>query len=163
MSWYNPKEATLCWPEGEYDGVVKKVEPHVGKESGAVGRKVVLELYSGDKKMTLTDYLMSGPKSTWKIKEFAKAVNQIEQFNGGDFDPMNFAGASLRVNLLVEDDPQYGEQNKIGRYLAKEGSAPASKPAARAPVATAPAKVGHVPIGDADIPFAAFHGPHPWC
>lgn len=151
MSWYNPKEATMCWPEGEYDAVVKKVEPHVGKESGTVGRKVTLELYNGGSKMTLSDYLMSGPKSTWKIREFAKAVNQKEMFDSGEFDPMNFAGVSVRVNLLVEDDPQYGEQNKVGRYLAPGGTAiPIKTPAAKTKTT---AGVTHTAIDDGDIPF----------
>lgn len=154
MTWYNPKEANLCLPEGEYDAAVTRIEEHVGKESGVVGRKLTLVVYHGDgKKMTMTDYLMSGPKSTWKIKEFAKAIGQVDAFNAGEFDPMDHAGVNFRVSLVIEDNYQYGEQNKIGRYLPRApGGTAAAKPPA-APTAPKQAKPVHTPIGDEDIPF----------
>jgi hypothetical protein len=160
MSWYNPEDARRCWKEGEYDAVVEKAVEHVAKESGNSGRKLTLRIYSGDQSMVLSDYLMAGEKAAWKIKEFAKAIGHVELFDSGEFDPINFVGCSVRVLLKVEDNGDFGEQNKIGKYMA--GVAPARPVAPKpAPRAAAPAprpkagmvNTGHAPMTEEDIPF----------
>lgn len=159
MSWYDPKDARRCWPEGEYDAVVENVVEHTAKESGNLGRKVTLRIYNGDATMVLSDYLMAGEKAAWKIKEFARAIGQVEMFDAGTFDPIDFKGSNIRVKLKVEDGGgDFGEQNKVGKYLAgtpgKAAPAADAKPTsvqfAKRPTL---AKGPHEPLDEASIPF----------
>ena len=156
MKWYDPKDARRCFPEADYDAVVEKCEPHEAKSSGNHGRKLALRVYHGESSMVLTDYLMAGEKAAWKIKEFAKAIGQVEMFDTGEFDPMNFIGANVRVSLKIEDSSEYGEQNKIGKYLPPVAGA---KPIAPRPAPPTPRpsagkiNTGHAPMTDDQIPF----------
>lgn len=154
MSWYNPKDARRCLPEGEYEAVVEKVVEHVAKESGNVGRKMSIRVYHNDTTVVLFDYLMAGEKAAWKIREFAKALGQVEAFDAGTFEPLDCQGCNVRVLLKIEDNGDFGEQNRVGKYLptlSKTTAAPAPSPAPN--MTPRPRATAHKALSEEDIPF----------
>lgn len=147
MSWYNPKHKRIVWKKGEYAAVLKDAEEQESKTSGVPMYKLTVTVYDGDREMLLNDYLVSGEKNTWKIHQFAKAIGQQDQFDSGDFRPDNFIGDGFRVALDIETTDQYGDQNRITKYIQKGGGDKSPIPVK---TKTSP---DVKPLTDEDIPF----------
>jgi hypothetical protein len=64
----------------------------------------------------LKDYLVSTPRSKWKIKRFCQALGL--DFNDGQIDPALIAGRRLSVEVGVEDDGQGRDRNVVSDYVA---------------------------------------------
>lgn len=147
MSWYNPEDATETIPEGEYDAVVKFAEHGVSKSKGRPQCKVGITIY-GPREIKVYDYL--SPDAVWKIKQFAIAVGEREVFESGNFDPVKYTERNIRVKVKIEESDQYGDQNKIVKYLpSAQGSAPA--PGGKA--TNTPRSITSAQPTEIDVPF----------
>lgn len=142
---YNPKDANSVLPEGEYEASILSVKEGTSQNSGAPMLTVTFTVYGEDRTPQLRDWIVN-PSTLWKLKKLAEALGKLDEFNGGEWLPEE--GANLRVKLSVEDDPNYGEQNRITGYLADK---PSGKPRTQRKPAAAGAT--HTPISEDDIPF----------
>jgi len=118
---YDPKDANHLWDEGVYDAVLSEVSEKYSKSSGKPMYVLQFTAFSGDDKMTIRDFVVI-PSALWKLKELASLFGQSDVFDAGNFDPYMLKGKSLKLSLTIQDNKEYGEQNRIGAYV-KSGSA----------------------------------------
>lgn len=147
---YDPKDATQCLPKGEYEAVIKDCEYGTSKNSGNDMATLKVEVYDGDRKITVKDWVVNTPRMVWKLKHLARAVGAESAFESGMFEPHHAVSESVKVRLDVDDqDPKYGEQNRITDYMPSEMGQPkqaaGTKRAQQQSYAEIPA--------DDDIPF----------
>lgn len=143
---YDPKKTSECWPEGEYRATLKKVEDTTSKNSGNNMTVVTFEVHNNDRTMSIRDYLVEG--YAWanaKYKYIAQALGRGEEFIAGQFDAANYIGNNVMLVLSIEDSDQYGEQNRIKKYIPSDKKAePSQKPQAPGDLK---------PVTDDEIPF----------
>lgn len=157
---YDPKDASNVIPAGIYDASIRAVLTE--KEDGTPLRtkagddmqKVVWTVYTDRGDRTLSEY-HAGGKMLWRYKKLAQALGAEDAFKAGTFDACSFVGENVQLEIDVEDNPQYGEQNRVAAYLPKSGAAPAGAPKAKAPAGkNVNAKgIPTNPTEDSSIPF----------
>lgn len=136
---YDPKKAVACLPKGEYAATVEKADE---TESKAGNQMIVLTfcVYApGDKRYVIKEHIVEA--SLWKLKRLAKAINVMEAFESGEFNPVDYVGKNLTVVLDIEEDDEFGDKNKITRYKPLMHPIPAG--VNREPVA----------VSDGEVPF----------
>jgi len=119
---YNPKDAVLVVPEGDYTATLKAVEEGVSK-AGNDMYVLTWIVHAPKGPVTLKDYVPI-PDMVWKLRKIARALGRVEDFDAGRFDPARHEGKNLVVSLSIQEDEKYGDQNRIGNYKAREGAAP---------------------------------------
>lgn len=146
---YNAKDAVQTVPAGVYDASIKsytetkKDGSRMQTKSGDPMCMVTFEVYVGERTRFVSDYFSAGAM-LWKYKNLAKAIGKEDEFKAETFSAENHIGENLQLELTVEDDEQYGEKNRIKKFMPKSAGAPART--------HGPAK-GATPIGEDDIPF----------
>lgn len=137
---YNPKDAFICLPAGDYEATIHDAEERVSSNNNEM---IVFSfmVYRDNTKAIVRDYITES--MIWKLKKIAKAIGQLEVFEGGVFRPEDYKGRNLTVTLGVEESEDYGDQNRIRGYqtLQRQTS-----------VASKERAVG-TEITDDDIPF----------
>lgn len=124
---YNPKDATMCLPEGTYPATLEAVVDTTQDGSQLVSKKGepmeywVFRAYSDKGERVLRQYVTAG-MAAWKYKQLAKAIDQaaVNQFEAGEFDPAKYVGTNFQLQLGVEEREGYGEQNNIASVLKSE-------------------------------------------
>lgn len=61
------------------------------------------------------DYLVSTPRSRWKIKRFCAALGL--DFDSGRIDPQTLIGRRLAVEIGIEEDGQGRDRNVVNDYV----------------------------------------------
>lgn len=115
---YEAKDASKAWPAGDYDATLVKVEDAISKTSGNEMQKWTIKVYNSQgKETTIFNYVTGAfPLS---IKFLAKALGKEDDFKANRFQADDYVGSNFRVTLSVEDNGEYGEQNKIKAWLPK--------------------------------------------
>jgi hypothetical protein len=124
---YNPEDAQTCWPEKgsdgkpiDYQAVLKVVEDKTSKvkDDGSGGNPMqvwTFEVYNSDgRKQLIKDYV-TVPACTFKIKNLARAFNEEAKFKARAFRARKHLNDSLVVNLVIDEQVGFDDQNKIGR------------------------------------------------
>lgn len=138
-------------PAGVYDASIKAYTEtredgsEMTTKNGDPMCRVRFEVYVGDQTRTLSDYFIGG-KMIWRYKRLAQAIGQEDAFKAETFSAENHIGENLRIELAVEESDEYGEQNRITKFMPKATGA-----AAKAPAKQATGKPE--PITADDIPF----------
>lgn len=134
MLQYKPEDASSCFPLGEYPGTLANVVQTTSKTSGGDMEVWHVTVYGQDgRESTIKDYV-TVPACTWKIKQLAKALGKLADFEAGRFQAEDYIGANLRVELVIEEQDGYDDKNKVKKYL------PASSSGLAPPKAAMPAK-----------------------
>ena len=124
---YDPNEAVACLPAGTYPAALAKAEEVVSK-AGNDMIVLTFTVYRDGSETTIKDYAVV-PKTLYRLKRLAQALNCLPAFESGDTDWIQKQiGSTLRVELEVESDVKYGDQNRIAAYLPSDGTAPARRP-----------------------------------
>lgn len=138
MAWpYNPKDASECLPEGEYDASIATVEEKISKSGGNPMLAVGFSVPMNGRQWTVRDYIVN-PSSLFKLKQISRCFGKLADFDAGLFDLAQFKGRALRLVLAVESEPGFADKNVIKAFKETNG-------AVRRPAATQQ--------DDADIPF----------
>jgi hypothetical protein len=112
---YNPKDAVMVWPAGDYPAAVQGCEETTSK-AGNDMYVVTFLAYHGDKEMTLKDFVVM-PDFVWKLTRLAQALGVVEQFEAGTFDPNKYVGRNVTLALDIEPAKgEFQERNKIKAY-----------------------------------------------
>lgn len=69
--------------------------------------------------VALKDYLVSTPRSKWKIKRFCQTLGL--DFEAGKIDPLSLIGRRLSVEVGIEDDGQGRDRNVVSDYITGFG------------------------------------------
>lgn len=128
---YDPTQASSCLPAGTYPAVISKVEEQISK-AGNPMLKLTFEAYHGDRKQIVYDYIVN-PATLYKLKQLARSLGKLADFEAKKFDAMQHQGESLVLSLKEESD-DFGDKNTVKAYKPKDAP-------------TAPADA------DPDIPF----------
>jgi hypothetical protein len=89
---------------------------------------VTLKAFKGDQSQLVSDYIVR--KTTYKLREIALALDggdtgkNYEAFKAGEFDLDQHTGKNLKVKLIVEESAEYGDSNKVKKYLPKANGQP---------------------------------------
>lgn len=118
MIKYDPNDAVLCWPEGEYRATLETVEEKTSKADNPM-YVLTFQAYNGDDSIFVTEYVVI-PKFVWKLKRLASALGVLTMFENGSFDPEAFIGHSLTVELTIEKQEGFDDKNRIGKYVPKQ-------------------------------------------
>jgi hypothetical protein len=128
---YNPKDASKTWDKADYEAVLINVEDKGTSSKGDPMELWTVEAYHPDgRRQVIKDYV-TVPGATFKIKQLADALGKGSEFAAGTFQAGDNVGASLIVNLTVEEGKDgYEDKNKVARYkAARAGSgSPAAEP-----------------------------------
>lgn len=125
---YDPKDAVLVLPEGEYNAVLEKYEEKVSKKGNDM-MVLTWKIFPSDERpgLLVTDYVVL-PSFTWKLKKLANAMGRLKDFENQAFQPEDYVGQSVRVALTIDKQEGYDDKNAIGSYLPQAGeSVPVSK------------------------------------
>lgn len=116
---YDPKDALMVLPAGEYNAVLKIVEEKVS-QAGNNMAVLTWEVHPEDSRPTIlvTDYIVF-PKFTFKLKRLAKSMGKLEDFENKTFQPEDYIGSSTRVLLEVVQSDGYDDKNGIKSYVTK--------------------------------------------
>lgn len=166
---YDPKDAVMCWPEGDYPAVLEKVEDKTSKvkPDGSGGNPMQVltwRLYKEDgREQLISDYIVI-PAATFKLKQLAIALNKRNEFDSGTFQADDQIGCNVVAELGIESQPNYDDKNKIGKVKSaalRNGNGSTPKPTGVASslrdkaVANAPGApdLSQSHFKDDDIPF----------
>jgi hypothetical protein len=126
MFEYDPETASSAWPAGKYEASIEKVEESLSKKNSDPMLIVHVKVYGNGKTLgqtqTINEYITapspsSGRKgSLWKLKAIATAVGLLDQFKTKTLKPKSLVGKTAMVELVVEEDPKFGDKNVIGLY-----------------------------------------------
>lgn len=160
MVWkYNHKDAVLCWPAGDYEGVLVDVLDGASR-AGDPMYTLTIECYnSNGQTVRIKEYIVQTPQWVWKLKKWAQAVGQEDTFKADAFNIEEHVGANVTVSLEIEAQEGYDEKNVIRGVKPLERTG--SRPAAQTKAAITRKDIDEAAGGaaDGDIPFGpAFDG-----
>lgn len=163
---YDPDDANLCWPEGEYDASLVKVEDKTSrvKADGSGGNPMQVLTWrcyhdSGQEQL-ISDYIVF-PGATFKLRQLAVALGKVEEFEARTFQADDNIGCTVKAQLAIEKQDGYPDKNKIKKVKsahAAVGPDVSQLPPRKIDAVAAKATVGS-PISeeqqfkDDDIPF----------
>lgn len=146
---YDPADAVMVQPEGDYPAVVSGWDDKESK-AGDPMLTMMFTVYAPDGTSTeMKDYIVNPPKASgkksmiWKLKRIAQALGQEEAFTAGTFDIAQHMGHNLTVTLKIKSQAGFDDQNVIQAYKP----AGASGPKAFVPPADEKG------VDDSDLPF----------
>ncbi len=116
---YDPKDAIMVLPEGEYNAVLKTVSETESKKTGAPMFVLTWEVHPDDARPTclVTDYIVM-PKFTFKLKRLAISMGKLDDFEKQLFQPEDYIGSSAKVFLEVQKNDGYDDKNGIKSYVS---------------------------------------------
>ncbi len=121
---YNPGDAVACWPEGEYDAILESAEVGTSKSSGAPMQTLSFRVYHPDgREAVVKDYIVN-PSTLFKLKRFAVAIGQGEDFKAGTFQAADHLQTRLTLALSVQESAEYGDRNQVDGYKPPASAAP---------------------------------------
>lgn len=157
MALYDHKDAeNPVLDAGEYDAFIEKSESYTSKKDVEM-RKLKVVVYHEGQEVHLFDYI----NMAWKYKNLAELTGQQDIYKQDAFDPNDHCqGVNCRVKLSVKEDPQYGKQNQIQKYIACGDATEPAKPARTIPITNTRSGAGGyaAPKGapkpeDIEVPF----------
>jgi hypothetical protein len=126
---YSPKDAGV-WPEATYDAELMQVLDKTSKmkpdgSGGNAMQEWKVKVHRGDGATQLISDYFVPPGGTFKLKQLAKALDKEAEFEAGTFQADDHEGASFKVALIIEDGGDFGDKNKIKKYLPPNSKPPA--------------------------------------
>lgn len=136
MPSYNAQDASGAIPAGEYEAIIASVEDGYSKQGNEM-QIVAFTVYTDRGERTIKEYFTFGPGALWKYRKVAEALGARDDFDNEQFDVSEYINAGLIVELEVEEDPEFGDKNRVMKYLPpkRSGGKPqkSSKPNATVP------------------------------
>jgi hypothetical protein len=141
---------------GEYDAEVYQAEEKVSSKGNDMIEVRLKVYHDGGPPILLRDWLLDSVPA--KLKRFCESAGLMDLYEAGELTAESCAGSEVRVQLKIKTDPQYGEQNAIGGYVAKRKLAlnpppPKPKPQGTGMSAAQMAAVNEQFPEDDSIPF----------
>jgi hypothetical protein len=127
---YDPDDANMCWPEGEYDAALIKVEDKTSKvkADGSGGNPMQVLTWrcyhdSGQEQL-ISDYIVF-PNATFKLRQLAIALGKVDEFEARTFQADDNINCTVVAVLGIEKQDGYPDKNKIKKVKAGKGVGPA--------------------------------------
>lgn len=110
---YNKQDAVKCWPAGEYQATLEKVEDKKSKTSGNAMQVWTFRAYSPDGQEQLISEYVTIPNGTFRIKQLAAALGKSSEFDSETFQADDQIGSNVLVDLIVETQAGYDDKNRV--------------------------------------------------
>src|SRR3990167_615490 len=114
MFQYNPKDAVTCNPPGRYQATIEKAEETESKAHNPIVVLTFKVYRPSGTTFTLTEYIVAA--TVWKLKKISKVIGGEAAFDKGHFEAADYVGRNLELDVTVEFDEKYGDQNRIKSY-----------------------------------------------
>lgn len=106
---------------GRYTFKIFSAEEKKSKSGNDMIEIVLLHEETGRK---VWDYLVITPKSKWRLATLLKAC-QLPHSGDIDLNIDDLLGAIIDAEIVLQDDPQWGKQNRVKKYMETHFEAPA--------------------------------------
>lgn len=116
---HKPKEETDVLPKGIYDAVVMDAKERTSKKGNNMLELKVKVFAPGGDSILVYDYLVDIETQAWKIRHFCDSAGL--NYNLGTIEAEQARNANIKVNLIIEDSPEYGRQNKVKDFIPRDG------------------------------------------
>lgn len=111
----NEDELNPLIPAGLYDAEVVKAEEKTSKAGNEmIALTLRVYLASGDT-ILLNDWLMEAVQA--KLLAFCNAAGLRTVYDSGELQANHCEGRSVKVNIVVKNNGEYGDQNSIKTYV----------------------------------------------
>jgi hypothetical protein len=130
---------------GEYDFEIESAEDRVSK-TGNEMVAIKMKVFAGERRAYVRDWLLD--KMAHKLKHFCYSVGMGEKYEAGGINAADCQGRAGRVYIVIEDNPDFGPQNRVKDYVVPTGTKEVVKAVKPMPSAAA-AAASH----DDSIPF----------
>ena len=119
MIEYDPQDAVMCWPAGDYAAALKSAEETTSK-AGNPMYVLTFEVFDNERgSVQVKDYAVI-PTMLWRVKRFAQAIGEEAAFLSGTFDPSKHVGDGCVVELEIEQQEGFDDRNRIKAYKPKD-------------------------------------------
>ncbi len=149
---YNPEDADQSMPEGTYPAKLNYVSDAKSK-AGKPMQIWDFVVYDDNKSKEVVIKEYVSPAAAFKIEQLAKALGCESQFKARKFQAEDHVGERVALALIVEDDPQFGKKNRVGRILAPGDTSDAAPSRRPPPRQEAYSGEPAAAIKDEDVPF----------
>jgi hypothetical protein len=125
---YDPNDASSAWPVGSYEATITKVEKSLSREHKDPMLIITYTVYGAPagptkgKRLEVKDFITNPPKDSgrkggiWKLRLICETVGLAREFSSGKLNPKALENRNLIVNFVIQQDPKYGDQNRIESY-----------------------------------------------
>lgn len=143
---YDPEKAFACFPPGKYTATLTSVVEGQSRK-GLPMLTLNFDVVDGERRRHVRGWI-TNPTSLFMLKELADSLDQSAAFAAGTFDPEQFVGCEVLVELRVIQTDMFGDQNNISHYhRANPG-----QPIKRSGTSAKPDRT-NAPVAEDDIPF----------
>ena len=116
---YNPKDASQCFPPGDYQATLDTAVEGESKSSGKEMVTLRWKVYAGNRTFYVEDYIVN-PDGIWKFKQIAKALGEEKVFNAGEFVCEDYIGRNVTVTIKIEPGQgDFADKNRVKAYKPK--------------------------------------------
>lgn len=136
------KAESNVFDEGTYPYLVISCEHTVSKKGNHM-LAATLEVTTDVGKRRVRDWVMLSGNMAWQLKKFCESVGMSQAYASGKLDVDDIVGRSGMADFYIEQDEQYGDKNRVGKYLPMTGEAPPKQVTTNA----------HEELDASDIPF----------
>lgn len=110
-------------PEGIYPFVVKEVTPKLSKEGNNMLELRLAVLAQDGSERMIRDFLLAD-KMAFKLKHFCEAINFVEEYKRGYFDPQALLNKAGKVKIIIDKGKPkndgsgfYPDKNAVKDYV----------------------------------------------
>lgn len=114
------KAESNCFDEGTYQFLVIECEARTSKKGNAM-LAVVLEVRTDIGKRKVRDWVMLDGQMAWQLKKFCECIGLADKYASGKLDEDEMVGLFGVAEFYIEEDAQYGDKNRVGKYLPSDG------------------------------------------
>ena len=122
---YDPQKAFACFPPGKYTATLTSVVEGTSRK-GMPMLTLNFDVVDGERRRHVRGWI-TNPTSLFMLKELADALDQSAAFVAGTFDPEQFVGCEVLVELRVIQTDMFGDQNNISHYHRANPGQPISR------------------------------------
>ncbi len=105
---------------GVYPATIKEAKEKLSKSSGNEMLEIIWQLENG---CLIFDYVTFGPKTAYKVDTLLKSTGHAPaKGEEVELKAEDMTGWRAFLDLRIEDDPQFGKKNKVGKYMTDRGT-----------------------------------------
>jgi hypothetical protein len=116
------KAENNVFDEGTYPFLVIDCEHRMSKRGNNM-LAVNLEVKTDEGRRRVRDWVMLDGQMAWQLRKFMHGIGMSEQYDAGRLDPSECIGQTGTAEFYIEHDEQYGDKNRVGKYLPGGGKA----------------------------------------
>src|SRR5688572_12230877 len=111
---FDPNLSDAPLARGRYDAQITDAQPRISKAGNEMLELTVRTTAPSGNVVILRDYLVSTPRTKWKIRQFCKSIGL--DYTKGEIDPERLRGRDVTIEVNVEEDREGRDRSVISDY-----------------------------------------------